>query len=299
MFRRIGFFVLTNVLIIATISIMLSIFGVTGYLEANGINYQSLAIFCLIWGMGGSFISLLLSRWMAKMTTRAQVIDPAQPGQFGWVVDMVHNSARNARLSAMPEVAVYPSNEVNAFATGPSQSKSLVAVSAGLLQAMNKREIEGVIAHEVAHIKNGDMVSMTLLQGLVNAFGMFLARVVSFFIAQALAGDRDGDGDADISHFTMYALTFLFDIVFTLLGSIAVAKFSRAREFRADAGSARILGDKSKMIEALQALQRMSGAIETEKTAVAAFKISGRPGWMSLFSTHPPLEERIAALQSA
>jgi heat shock protein HtpX len=300
MFRRIGFFLLTNIFVMVTISLTLNLLGVNGYMTANGIDYRHLMIFCLVWGMGGSFISLLMSRFMAKTMTRAQVIDPDRAGEMRWLVDMVHNAARNARLPKMPEVAVYPSAEINAFATGPSKSRSLVAVSEGLLRAMNRREIEGVIGHEVAHIQNGDMVTMTLLQGVVNAFGMFLARVIAFFISQAMAGNSNDDERGAASPFVTMMITMVLDIVFTILGSMVVAAFSRRREFRADAGSAKILGNKGVMIEALQALQRipaMAHGVE-DQPAIASMKISGKPGWMALFSTHPPLEQRIRALET-
>jgi heat shock protein HtpX len=300
MFRRIGFFLLTNILVMVTISLTLNLLGVKGYMTANGIDYWQLMVFCLVWGMGGSFISLLMSRFMAKTMTGAQVIDPERAGEMRWLVDMVHNAARNARLPKMPEVAVYPGAEINAFATGPSKSRSMVAVSQGLLRSMNKREIEGVIGHEVAHIQNGDMVTMTLLQGVVNAFGMFLARVIAFFVSQALAGNSDDEDRGAASPMVTMLITFVLDIVFTILGSMVVAAFSRRREYRADAGSAKILGNKGGMIDALRALQRIPSmaSVVDEQPAMAAMKISGKPGWMELFSTHPPLEQRIRALET-
>jgi heat shock protein HtpX len=303
MFRRWGFFLLTNFLVMVTISIVLNVLGVRSYLNGQGIDYYALLVFCVVWGMGGSIISLLLSRFMAKKMTRMTVINPQDPGQYRWIVECVHRLARTAKLPAMPEVGVYPADEVNAFATGPSKSRSLVAVSQGLLRSMNNDEIEGVLAHEVAHIQNGDMVTMTLIQGVVNAFSMFLARVIAFAIT-TMQGDRDSE-DRGGSPFMHGLIVFVLDIVFSSLGLIAISYFSRQREFRADRGSARLSGTKAKMIGALQALDRTYGgaALSQEEStpALAAFKISSKKkgGWRSLFMTHPPLEKRIRALENS
>jgi heat shock protein HtpX len=293
MIRRLGFWIVTNVAIIATISIILNLLGVRGYVTQQGINYSSLMVFCLVWGMAGSLISLMMSRMAAKWMTGAKVIDPQSPGRHGWVLETVHDIARKAQLPAMPQVAIYPSAEVNAFATGPCKSRSLVALSEGLLESMSKTEIEGVIGHEVAHIKNGDMVTMTLIQGAVNAFGMFIARILSFVISQNVEEEKQ--------YFVQMILNIVFDIIFTLLGSIVVAYFSRIREFRADAGCATILGTKSPMISSLKALERLHEYVEPGRTAVSALKIGSpkKSGFLSLFASHPPLEKRINALETA
>lgn len=271
----------------------MSILGVQPYLTQAGIDYQQLMIFCLLWGMVGSFISLAFSRIMAKWMMGVKVIDPQNAGEFAGLVQTIHQIARQANLPAMPEVGVYNSPEVNAFATGPTRSRSLVAVSTGLLQRMNSNEVQGVLAHEVAHIQNGDMVTMTLVQGVVNAFVMFFARVLAYFVSQ---------GVKEESRYMVRSLvTFLFEIVFGILGMLIVAAFSRAREFRADAGSAKLSG-KGNMIAALQSLSRMQTvAVPNQPASMQAFKISsgGNKGFRALFSTHPPLEDRIRALESA
>lgn len=289
--KRIFLFVAVNVLIVATISIVLNILGVQPYLTQRGIDYGQLAMFCLVWGFGGAFISLGLSRIMAKWMMGVQVIDPnTRDPELAWVVQTVHSAARAAKLPKMPEVGIYPSPEVNAFATGPSRSRALVAVSEGLLHRMNKDQVEGVIAHEVAHIANGDMVTMTLIQGVVNAFVMFLARIAAFAISQSVKEES--------RHTVQMLVTFALEIALGILGMIVVAYFSRAREFRADRGGAMIAGS-DKMTSALEALRREVQRMAPEQNAsIAALKISSRPsGFAALFSTHPPLEERIARLQ--
>lgn len=300
--KRIALFLLTNILIIATISIVTSLLGLQPYLTANGINYESLAVFCLIWGMGGAFISLAISRKMAKWTMGVRVIDPdrASSSLEQGLVTRVHNLARTAGLSVMPEVGIYDSPELNAFATGPTKSRSLVAVSTGLLQRMDHDEVEGVLAHEVAHIANGDMVTMTLVQGVVNAFVMFFARIAAFAVSRVLAGQSDdGDEASAANPWVHMGLVFLFDILFGILGSIVVLAFSRAREYRADAGAARYAG-ASKMIKALECLQRSTVFVEDGHKSLATMKIASKPGGvMSLFMTHPSLEDRIARLKGA
>lgn len=298
MFRRIGLFVLTNILIIATITIVTSLLGVNRYLEASGINYTALLVFCLVWGFAGAFISLLLSKVMAKWTMGLTIIDPKNPGEYSWLVKTVHQLSQKAGLDKMPEVGIYESPEINAFATGPSRSNSLVAVSSGILQSMKSDELEGVLGHEVAHIANGDMVTMTLLQGVVNAFVMFFARVAAFAVAQ-LFRRSDGEGNG-VSGMVSFVLVMVFQVVFGILGSMVTAAFSRYREFHADHGGAQYAG-KQKMIGALQRLQLTLDKSEVEsQPAMASFKISTKPnGFLALFSTHPPLEKRIAALQAA
>jgi len=292
--KRIFLFILTNVLVIATISLVTSLLGVRGWMTAQGIDYQSLLIFCAIWGFGGAFISLALSKKMAKWMMRVQVIDPnTHDSRARDLVQMVHRLAHAAKLPKMPEVGVYDSPEVNAFATGPSKGNALVAVSTGLLQRMDRGEVEGVLGHEVAHIANGDMVTMTLIQGVVNAFTMFLARVLGFAVAQVLRGDEE-EGP---SYLVQTLLVMVFDILFTILGSAVVAYFSRMREYRADKGGATLAG-RGKMIGALEALRRSTGLVDGSHQALATLKISGKPkGLMALFMSHPPLEERIARLE--
>lgn len=295
MMKRIFLFILTNILVMVTISIILSLLGVQPYLNAQGINYESLMVFCAIWGVGGSFISLLLSKFMAKRMMGVRVIDPSSlDARDRDVVAMVHQLARAAGLTKMPEVGIYESPEVNAFATGPSRSSALVAVSSGLLQRMDRREIEGVLGHELAHIANGDMVTMTLIQGVMNAFVMFFARIAAFAISNALRGNNEKS-----SYGVQFALVMLFDIVFGLLGSMVVFYFSRHREFRADQGGAKFAG-REKMIGALEALRRNTQLVDTHQPALQTLKISGAPkGLMSLLSTHPPLEKRIERLRQS
>ena len=288
---RIGLFLVTNILIFITISIILNVLGVGYYITSAGLDYKSLAIFCLAWGMIGSFISLAMSRFMAKKLQGVKVLEPENAGELSWLVNMTHNLAKQAGLPAMPEVGVYESPVVNAFATGPTKSRSLVAYSTGILSQMNKDEIEGVAAHEIAHIQNGDMVTMTLLQGVINAFVMFFARIIAYAISERVS--------SSYRYLVRYGVTILLDILIGLLGLIVVSWFSRRREFRADAGSAKLAG-REKMIAALEALQRMQPAMEKvrveEPESLAAFKIFGMKK-ASVFSTHPPLERRIEALK--
>jgi len=280
--KRVFLFMAVNLLVVLTISIVLSVLGVGPYLSARGIDYGSLAAFCLVWGMGGAFVSLSLSRVMAKWSMGVQL------QASGPLVETVHGLARRAGLPAMPEVGVYDSPEPNAFATGPTKSRALVAVSTGLLESMNQEELEGVLGHEIAHVANGDMVTMTLIQGVVNAFVMFLARVIAF----ALSRNSDREDGRGMERLTVFAL----EMVLGILGMVVVAWFSRHREFRADAGSAK-LGGREKMIAALQALQRRFEPYDTQES-LATLKIAGgRGGFLALISTHPPLADRIAALR--
>jgi heat shock protein HtpX len=294
MAKRIVLFLAVNVLVVLTISILLNILGIRPYLTAQGLDYGSLLAFCLVWGMAGSFISLALSRVMAKRMMGVQVIpaDARDPGSQA-LLQTVGRLAQSAGVP-MPEVGVYDSPDLNAFATGPTRSRSLVAVSSGLVHRMQRDELEGVLGHEITHIANGDMVTMTLLQGVINAFVMFLARVIAYAIATA--GQRN-DRDERPSYALMYPIQFVLEIVFMFLGAMVVAAFSRWREFRADAGGARVAGRQS-MIHALEALQRNVEVVEPAPAAVAAFRISNPGGMTRLFMSHPPLEERIARLQS-
>ncbi len=296
--KRVVLFVAVNILVMVTISIVMSLLGVQPYLQANGINYESLAVFCLIWGFGGAFISLSLSRVMAKFGMGVQVIDPMQAhGESQWLVETVHRLSHQAGLPAMPEVGIYNSPEVNAFATGPTKSRALVAVSSGLLQNMNRQEAEGVLAHEVAHIANGDMVTMTLIQGVVNAFVMFFARVIAFALSQFVKEEGP-------RHLVRMVATIALEIGLSFLGMIIVAYFSRQREFRADAGGAQ-LGGRENMINALKSLQRVyepslaaAAHAGTDKPSFDTLKISSKSkGLLAFFMTHPPLEVRIKRLQ--
>lgn len=298
-FKRFGLFILVNMLIMVVITTVTSLLGLEPYMTSSGLNLESLAIFCLIWGMGGAFISLWMSRAMARWMMGVQVIDPQQArGGEADLVQMVHMLAKKAELPAMPQVGIYDSPEVNAFATGPSASRSMVAVSSGLLQSMDRGEVEGVLAHEVAHVANGDMVTMTLIQGILNAFVMFFARIVGYAVAQFFQGDEEESP----SFWINFAVTMVFQILFGILASLVVNAFSRYREFRADIGGARLAG-RGKMIAALERLQRQSGELEAAGAGsgeMAAFKISGggMSGLAALFSTHPPLEDRIQRLRS-
>jgi heat shock protein HtpX len=291
MAKRIVLFVLTNILIVATISVVLALLGIGGYTRGTGLSYGSLAVFCLVWGFGGAFISLFLSKIMAKWMMGVQTIEAGEKDpDLQWVRQTTLRLARSAGLPKEPEVGYYESGDMNAFATGPSKRNSLVAVSTGLLRRMNRQEAEGVLAHEVAHIANGDMVTMTLLQGVVNAFVMFISRVVVHFLSQFV--------EEKTRPLVQFMGVLVFEIVLGFLGMIVVASFSRAREYRADRGGA-ALGGRENMVAALRALQRQALPESRENESLAAFKISGGGGgFLALFSTHPTLEERIAALQS-
>lgn len=292
--KRIFLFILTNFLVMITISIVLAITGVGRWMTAQGIDYEQLAIFCLIYGMAGSLFSLAISRMVAKWTMGVQVVDKNNP-EAAWVVLMVEQLARKAGLTVMPQVGIYDSPEVNAFATGPSKNRSLVAFSSGLLRSMNRNEVEGVAAHEIAHIANGDMVTMTLLQGVINAFVMFFARVIGWAVAQAVS--RNDERSEGSSYGIQMLVTLTLDILLGILGSMLVAWFSRYREFRADAGGAKYAG-KNDMIAALERLA--SNTREYDKQpALAAFRISSGTSFLNLFATHPPLDKRIEALRKA
>lgn len=289
--KRIGFFVLVNILVMVTVGLVWSIlgtyFGITGY-----ISY--LVVFSGVAGFGGALFSLMTSKWMAKSLMGVQVIDPRTSDlRMRSLVERVHGLARAARLPAMPDVGIYESPDVNAFATGPSKGNSLVAVSTGLLYSMNEKEVDGVLAHEVSHIANGDMVTMTLIQGIVNTFSLLFSRLLANLLSSQV--------DEKIRPLVYFACTIVGDILFTLLGSIVVSYFSRAREFRADAGGAQ-LSSRENMIAALRKLQIVSRgpvAVEDEKDSLATLKISHRDrgGIMALFMTHPSLEVRIEALE--
>lgn len=299
--KRIFLFLVVNILVVLTISVILSLLNVKPFLTSYGLDYNSLMVFCFVWGMGGAFISLSLSRMMAKWMMGVHIIDSdTNDAELQRLVTTVHSLARHAHLPYMPQVGIYESPEVNAFATGPTRKRSLVAVSRGLLRKMSQKEIEGVLAHEISHIANGDMVTMTLLQGVVNAFVMFLARVLAY-IFSGFGKSKEESSSAGGSYMSYMILVFVFEIIFMVLGSLIVAWFSRFREFRADAGGAHLAG-KEKMIGALQALQKMQQLRDphAEKASYQAFKISTarKTGLMMLFATHPPLEMRIERLKT-
>ncbi|HUQ86328.1 MAG TPA: protease HtpX [Vicinamibacterales bacterium] len=284
--KRIVLFVATNIAIMIMISIVVGVFGFDRYLTRNGIDYPTLMVFSLVWGFGGAIVSLLMSRWMAKSAMGVRVVNGSTGnGELDWLHQTVSSLARKAELP-MPEVGIYDSPEVNAFATGPSKRSSLVAVSSGLMRSMRREEIEGVLAHEMSHIKNGDMVTMTLIQGVVNAFSIFLSRVLAGVFRRG--DDRDSGSPV--------MMTFMLQMVFSFLGMFIVAWFSRAREFRADAGAA-VLSSRENMVAALQRLAANKALVDTSQPQLATMKINGARGYMALLSTHPPLEERIAALQ--
>lgn len=297
MAKRIFLFLAVNFLVILMISVILNIFNIRPFISQYGIDYQSLLIFCLVWGMVGSFISLALSKTMAKWAMGVQVIDPnTNNPEMKRLLETVYELARSAHLKHMPEVGIFASKEVNAFATGPSKKRSLVAVSTGLLQRMSQKELEGVLAHEITHITNGDMVTMTLIQGVVNAFVMFLARILASIIS-GLGRNRNDSSSGSYGSYMI--LVFLFEIVFMILGSMVIAWFSRQREFRADRGGADLAG-KEKMISALESLVQLQEIkdVKVDKPAYQALKIStGKSRFGALFATHPPLSERIARLK--
>jgi heat shock protein HtpX len=289
--KRVVLFLLTNIAVMVVLSISARILGIDRFLTGNGLNMGMLLAFAALIGFGGSFISLMMSKTMAKWSTGARVI--VQPGtqDESWLLETVRRLAAKAGLP-MPEVAIYE-GAPNAFATGPSRSRSLVAVSTGLLQSMNRKEVEAVLAHEVSHIENGDMVTLTLIQGVVNTFVIFLSRIAAYAIDSFLRRDNEESSGPGIGYLIS---SIVFEILFGILASIIVMYFSRKREFRADAGAASLMGDRRPMIEALRALGELDAG-QLPK-AMAASGIAGG-GMMALFSSHPPLESRIAALQSA
>ena len=288
---RIFLFIATNIAVIALISITFQILGIEGLLAANGVdlNLYALLVMSAVIGFGGSFISLAISKWMAKRSMGVQIIENPTHPQERWLVDTVAKQAENAGIG-MPEVGIFQSNTVNAFATGMSRNNALVAVSTGLLQAMTTEEAEAVLGHEVSHIANGDMITMGLIQGVVNTFVIFLSRIIGFFVDRVILKNQRGFG---IGYFIS---SILAQIVLSFFASMIVMWFSRRREFRADEGGADLAG-KHKMIAALKKLQ--GDQAEDLPGEFAAFGINGgRPtGLRALFMSHPPLEERIAALQ--
>lgn len=291
--KRILLFLATNLAVMLVMSVVLSLLGVNRYLTANGLNMGNLMVYSLVVGFTGAIISLLMSKSMAKWSTGARVIDTPSSSSELWLLDTVKRLADRAGI-AMPEVAVYE-GEPNAFATGAFKNSALVAVSTGLLESMTKDEVEAVLGHEIAHVANGDMVTLTLIQGVVNTFVVFLARVVGFFIDKAVFRNDENRGPG-----IGYMVTvFICEIVFGVVASIIVAWFSRYREFRADSGSAKLLGTPQPMVKALARLGGLA-APESMPQNFKSFGINGGgSGFASLFATHPPIEERIAALRSA
>jgi heat shock protein HtpX len=292
--KRVFLFVLTNVAILAMVSIVLAVLGQLGVFDMAG-GQGALLIYCAVWGFGASIVSLLISRWMAKRAMGVQLIGPdTRDAEAQWLYNTVARLTQQANLP-MPEVGVYDSPELNAFATGPSKRRSLVAVSTGLLRRMDRQEVEGVLAHEVSHIANGDMVTMTLIQGVVNAFVLYLAHVVAAIARNALG--RDEEGRPNMMGYLASQIVFIAaQIAFGVLGSMITAWFSRHREFRADAGGASLAG-RGSMISALRRLAQAQGVVDDRNPELATFKISGRSKMMALLATHPPLEQRIAALE--
>jgi heat shock protein HtpX len=288
--KRILLFVLTNLAVMVVLGVVASLLGVNRYLTANGLNLSALLGFSLIMGFGGAIISLLMSKPMAKWSTGAHVINQPVNQDEAWIVSTVQRLSERAGI-AMPEVAIYE-GEPNAFATGAFKNSALVAVSTGLLQGMTREEIEAVLGHEIAHVANGDMVTLTLIQGVLNTFVVFLSRVIGYFVDSML---RSKDDESTGPGMGYYITSIVLDIVLGFVASMIVAWFSRYREFRADEGSAQLLGNKQPMINALARLNSMQAG--ELPTSVAAMGITGGLG--KLFASHPPLEERIAALQNA
>ena len=290
--KRVVLFLLTNLAVMLVLSVVTSLLGVNKFLTAKGLNVGMLFVFAAVIGFGGAFIALLMSKTMAKWSTGAQVITQPSSSTEVWLVDTVERLSRKAGLP-MPEVAIYD-GEPNAFATGATKNSSLVAVSTGLLHSMTREEAEAVLAHEVAHIANGDMVTLTLIQGVVNTFVVFLSRIVGYVVDSFL---RRNDGESSGPGIGYMVTSLICEVVFGVLASIVVAWFSRQREFRADAGAASLMGSAVPMQNALRRL----GNLHTEplpQNMAASGIAGGKGGFMALFATHPPLEERIAALDA-
>ena len=289
--KRILLFVVTNLAVMLVLGIAASLLGVNRFLTPNGLNLGMLLGFAALMGFGGAIISLLMSKPIAKWSTGAQVINNSADPTHRWIVATVEGFAKKSNIG-MPDVAIYE-GEANAFATGAFKNSALVAVSTGLLQSMTREEVEAVIAHEVAHVANGDMVTMTLIQGVMNTFVVFLSRVIGYFVDKVvLRNTNDGPGIG------YYISTIVLDIVLGVLAAVIVAWFSRQREYRADSGAAALMGRKQPMINALARL----GGLDPGQLpqSVQAMGISGRPsGFMALMSSHPPIEDRIRALQAA
>jgi heat shock protein HtpX len=291
--KRVFLFVVTNIAILAMVSIVMAVLGQLGVLNLAG-SQGAILIYCAIWGFGGAFVSLLLSRWVAKRAMGIRLIGPdVRDPEAQWLYATVGRLAQQANLP-MPEVGIYESPEVNAFATGPSKKRSLVAVSSGLFRSMDRPEIEGVLGHELSHVANGDMVTMMLIQGVVNAFVLSLSRIVAVVARNALSSRDDSRPNA--LGFMVEFMTYIAaQIVFGFMGSMITAWFSRQREFRADAGGASLAG-RGSMISALRSLLANQGRVDNSRPEYATLKINGGR-LFALLATHPPLEQRIAALE--
>jgi heat shock protein HtpX len=290
---RIGLFLLTNVAVLIVASITLQLLGVEHYLQGSGLNLTSLLIFCAIFGFAGSLISLFISKWMAKRSTGTQIIENPKTPEERWLVETTRELAEKAGIG-MPEVGIFPAPESNAFATGWNRNNALVAVSQGLLQRFNRDEARAVIAHEIGHVANGDMITLSLIQGVVNTFVMFFARIIGHTVDRVVFKNERGHGIG------FYIVTFVAEMILAVLASIIVMKFSRYREYRADAAGAR-LADRSSMIGALNRLlsEQRAQVPSSMPDTMHAFGISGgfKQNFAKLFASHPPLEERIKALQ--
>jgi heat shock protein HtpX len=298
--KRVLLFLGVNILVVLTLSLVVGLLGLSPRLHSYGYDLPQLLGFCAVFGFGGALISLSISRWSAKFALGVELVDPGHPKSSAesYLVEKVRILSSRAGITTLPEIGIYASPEVNAFATGPTKNRALVAVSTGLLDQMDETAIEGVLGHEISHVANGDMVTMTLLQGVANTFVMFFARVAAFAIEQAMRS-RDDDRKGGLGVFAHYLLIMALEMVFMLLASIVIYSFSRWREFRADASSADLAG-REKMIHALEALQRNSARIDDRHAELAAMKINSRGTGLlaKLFSSHPPLEARIAALKA-
>jgi heat shock protein HtpX len=292
---RILLFIATNVAVLVLLSITFSVFGLESYLSSNGVdlNLTSLLMFSAAFGMGGSLISLALSKWIAKRSTGAKVIEAPGSDTERWLLDTVSELSRDAGI-AMPEVAVFPSPQPNAFATGASRDKALVAVSSGLLESMNGDEVKAVLGHEIGHVANGDMLTLTLIQGVMNTFVIFFSRIIGFFVDRVLLKNERGYGIG------FWVTTIVAQIVLGLLASMIVMWFSRRREFRADAAGANLAG-RGNMVAALERLRAAHEMPNTMPETLVAFGIAGglRKGMQALFSSHPPIALRIEALRRA
>ncbi len=291
--KRIFLFLVTNIAIIFVLSVALHLLGFQGYMDAQGVdlNMSALLLFAFVFGMGGSFISLLLSKWTAKRLTGARVIEQPADATEAWLVETVHRQARLAGIGE-PEVAIFPSPDPNAFATGANRNKALVAVSVALLQQMNRDEVEAVLGHEISHVANGDMITLALIQGVVNTFVIFLSRVIGHVVDRVVFKTQRGHGPA------FWITTIVAQLVLGIVASIIVMWFSRQREYRADTGGASLAG-RNKMISALERLQASVDQPHLPDQ-MAAFGISGgrSGGFANLFRSHPPLEDRIQALRN-
>lgn len=290
--RRILYFLFTNIAILIVLSATMRILGIEPYLTPYGLNYQSLLAFAAIFGMGGAFISLALSKWTAKRLTGAETVNSPRNEMEAWLLRTVSDLAKESRIG-IPEVAIYPADDMNAFATGMRRNNALVAVSSGMLRRMDREKVRAVLAHEVSHVANGDMITLTLIQGVVNTFVLFMSRVIGNVVDKAIFKTREGEGHGP----AFWITTILAELVLAILASIVVFYFSRRREYRADSGAAGMVG-KRPMINALESLKASIHQTHLPDK-MAAFGISGskRRGIAALFATHPDLDDRIAALE--